>query len=349
MRPTEHDLFAEEQSMPTMGFGDHIEELRVRLILALIGLFVGLTITFIPLPISKGEWIPLGKWVMTTMQDPAQAALDRFYTNQAERRAALAKAQQATTPTFEDVQVDALSLVTAVKTYFPQLEAPNAAALKGQTVPLSLTFQKADFIETVNLTAERKNALISLAPLEAFMIYFMVCLITGLVVASPWVFYQIWAFIAAGLYRHERTYVLRYLPFSIGLFLGGVFLCFFTVLPFTLAFLLDFNVWLGIEPTLRIADWISFATILPLIFGVCFQTPLVMLLLERVGVFTAKDYRAKRRMAALVIVVAAAAITPTGDPFTMMLLAGPMYALYELGIRLIPDRSKVDEPTPVES
>ena len=114
------------------------------------------------------------------------------------------------------------------------------------------------------------------------MIYFGVCMVTGLVIASPWVFYQIWAFIAAGLYRHERHYVKKFIPFSLGLFLGGGFLCFFFVLPYTLQFLLEFNVWLGIEPTLRISEWISFATILPLVFGVCFQTPLVMMLLDRI-------------------------------------------------------------------
>ena len=77
----------------------------------------------------------------------------------------------------------------------------------------------------------------------------MVCLVTGLVLVSPWVFYQGWAFVAAGLYRHERHYVQKYLPFSLGLFLTGVFLCFCFVLPITLGFLLEFNVWLGVAPT----------------------------------------------------------------------------------------------------
>ena len=70
----------------------------------------------------------------------------------------------------------------------------------------------------------------------------MVALVSGLVLASPWVFYQGWAFVAAGLYRHERRYVKKFLPFSLGLFLTGVFLCFFFVLPITLTFLLQFNV-----------------------------------------------------------------------------------------------------------
>ena len=75
-------------------------------------------------------------------------------------------------------------------------------------------------------TVQIDQSLVSLAPLETLTIFFMVCLVAGLVLASPWVFYQIWAFVAAGLYRHERSYVTKYLPFSLGLFLAGVFLCF---------------------------------------------------------------------------------------------------------------------------
>ena len=171
-------------------------------------------------------------------------------------------------------------------------------------------------------------------------IFFMVCLVAGLVLASPWVFYQVWAFVAAGLYRHERHYVTKFLPFSLGLFLTGVFLCFFGVLPITLSFLLEFNVWLGIEPTLRLVDWMSFATILPLVFGVCFQTPLIMLFLERIGIFTVDDYRAKRKIAILIIVIAGAVLTPGQDPFSQCLLAVPMIILYELGILLIGRRAR---------
>ena len=170
----------------------------------------------------------------------------------------------------------------------------------------------------------------------------MVCLVTGLVLVSPWVFYQGWAFVAAGLYRHERHYVQKYLPISIGLFLTGVFLCFGFVLPITLGFLLEFNVWLGVAPTLRLSEWMSFATILPLVFGIAFQTPLIMLFLERIGIFTAADFRAKRKISILIITFAAAILTPGQDPFSMTLLAVPMILLYELGILLVGHNKKRD-------
>jgi sec-independent protein translocase protein TatC len=102
-----------------------------------------------------------------------------------------------------------------------------------------------------------------------------------------------------------------------------------------LSFLLEFNVWLGIEPTLRLSDWMSFATILPLVFGVCFQTPLIMLFLALIGVFKAADFREKRKFAVLIIVIAGAVLTPGQDPFSQLMLAVPMILLYELGIMLV--------------
>ena len=343
MRPTENDLFAEESTMRSMSFGDHLEELRIHLILAILGLFVGVLIAFIP-PIGYGKWslppMNIGQWVMHKMQDPAQAALEKFYAERTVERAKIADDKKVVTPRM-DFEVDGESFAKAVRTLFPELKAPAATALKTK-VPLSMAMRESDVIKTVARSIEPKSALISLAPLETFMIYFTVCMVTGLVIASPWVFYQVWAFIAAGLYRHERHYVKKFLPFSLILFLGGVFLCFFWVLPYTLQFLLEFNVWLGIEPSLRISEWINFATILPLVFGVCFQTPLVMMVLQRVGIFTEETYRSKRRFAILIIVVIAAVITPTGDPFTLGLLAIPMIGLYELGIVLVSGQKKVD-------
>lgn len=330
----ERDLFSEEQDMVSMSFGDHIEELRARLILGILGLMVGVVITLIP-PLN------LGRRVITQMQDPAKDALQRFYKERAEKRASTAATTDAVTPVI-DALIPADLFVAQLRELAPDLKLPTPESVKQRTVRFPIRYGQSGMIKTVAETIEPKDALISLAPLETMTIFFMVCLVTGLVTASPWVFYQIWAFVAAGLYRHERHYVKKFLPVSLGLFLSGVFLCFFGVLPITLSFLLEFNVWLGIEPTLRLADWMSFATVLPLVFGVSFQTPLIMLFLERIGVFTIDDFKAKRRVAILVIVVAGAILTPGQDPFSQCLLAIPVILLYELGILMI-GRSKSRE------
>lgn len=329
--PSDQDLFAEEKTMVAMSFGDHIEELRTRLVLAILGLVVGVALTFIP-------GISLGARVLRKMQDPAQEALTKFYEEQAKTRAVVANEKKEMTGPFH-AQVDLSELAEILRQIAPQANIPPGSSLKGKTAPLTISYLRSEEILSIAANSRPINALISLAPLEGFMIYFMVCLVSGLVLSSPWVFYQLWEFVAAGLYRHERHYVLKFLPFSLGLFLGGVFLCFFYVLPYTLQFLLGFNVWLGIEPTLRISEWINFATVLPLVFGVCFQTPLVMLIIERLGILSAQDFREKRRLAILIIVVVAAVITPTQDPLSLSLLAVPMYLLYELGLFLMVRKS----------
>jgi sec-independent protein translocase protein TatC len=326
--PSDRDLFAEEKHMATMSFGEHIEELRVRLVLALIGLFAGVIIAFIP-PLD------LGWRVMQSMQGPAKTALERFYRNEYAKKAQAAEEAKAVSPTLQAL-IPADGFATAIKQIFPKAELLPPEQLKGIQLTVPLQYMQAGLIQaTQGSVVQIDQSLISLAPLETITIFFMVCLVTGLVMASPWVFYQAWAFVAAGLYRHERHYVMRYLPVSLGLFLMGVVLCFYFVLPITMSFLLEFNVWLGVAPTLRLSEWMSFATILPLIFGLAFQTPLIMLFLERIGIFTIDDFRSKRKMAVLVITVAAAILTPGQDPFSMLLLAIPMVLLYELGILLI--------------
>jgi sec-independent protein translocase protein TatC len=326
--PSDRDLFIEEQQMATMSFGEHIEELRVRLILALIGLFVGVLVAFIP-PLD------LGWRVMKSMEAPAASALERFYRNEYDKKAKLAEDAKAVSPTLQ-AMIPMEDFATAIKTIAPKLELPPAEEIKGKTISFPVQYDQAGMIHVAERSVvQNMQSLISLGVLETITIFFMVCLVTGLVLASPWVFYQGWAFVAAGLYRHEQKYVMRYLPMSLGLFLAGVILCFWFVLPITLGFLLEFNVWLGVAPTLRLSEWMSFATILPLVFGLAFQTPLIMLFLERIGIFTVDDFKAKRKMAILIITIAAAVLTPGQDPFSMTLLAIPMILLYELGILLI--------------
>jgi len=323
---TEHDLFTEERLMVTMSLGDHIEELRRRLALALLGLVVGVVVTLIP-PLN------LGRRVVRQMQEPAQRTLGAFYAKQTAERAAAADEAGTYTPIPARISADAVA--RAARQVFPDLPAPSVDALEGRYVEVPLELKDSRLMIALNDNIERSDNLIALGPMEPAVIFFKVCMVTGLVLASPWVFYQVWAFIAAGLYRHERVYLYKFLPYALGLFLAGASLCFFAVLPLTLRFLLEFNVWLGVKPMLRLSEWMGFATILPLVFGLCFQTPLVMLFLSMIGIFTAADYRSKRRIAFLIIAIVTAILTPGPDVSSMLLLSIPMVLLYELGILVV--------------
>ena len=212
----------------------------------------------------------------------------------------------------------------------PQRFEKPVAVPNERPVPLQLVAEEFAMFRT---TTDRLNRPITLNVQEAFMTYLKVALIGGIVLTSPWIFYQVWLFVAAGLYPHEQRYVYVFLPFSLVLFLGGILFCFFMVFPFVLTFLLGFNDWLGVTPQIRLSEWISFAVMLPLLFGVSFQLPLVMLFLDRLSLFNAQVYRDKRRVAILVISIVSMMLTPA-DPASMVMMMIPLLLLYELGIWL---------------
>ncbi len=168
---------------------------------------------------------------------------------------------------------------------------------------------------------------------EAFMIYLKAALLTGVVIAAPWIFYNIWNFVAAGLYPHEKNQVFLYLPISLILFFAGAALAFTFVFEPVLNFLFQFNTGLNAEFDPRIGEWLSFVLILPLGFGISFQLPLVMLFVNRLGLVTVETYMQQWRMAILIIFVVAMVLTPA-DPVSMLLMAIPLCGLYVLGIAM---------------
>jgi sec-independent protein translocase protein TatC len=121
---------------------------------------------------------------------------------------------------------------------------------------------------------------------------------------------------------------------SLGLFLTGVVVCQLLVIPKAIQGLLWFNEWLGLEPELRFNEWLSFALLLPVVFGFSFQTPMVMLFLAKLGILDADSFRKKRRMAWFVMAIFSAIFTPA-DALSMLMMWVPMVGLYELGIVMV--------------
>ncbi|MGE3806145.1 MAG: twin-arginine translocase subunit TatC, partial [Gemmataceae bacterium] len=177
-------------------------------------------------------------------------------------------------------------------------------------------------------------ALKTFGPAEGLLAYFKIWLYCGILLASPWIFYQLWLFVAEGLYPHEKKVFWRGLPFSLGLFLAGVALCQFVVVPQALDALLFFNRWLNLDPDIRFGEWLTFAVMMPLVFGLTFQLPIVMLFLQKVGIAGPADWARHWRIALFVIEAAAAVLSPTMDALCMQFLALPLFALYWLGIGL---------------
>lgn len=167
----------------------------------------------------------------------------------------------------------------------------------------------------------------------------------GLLFSTPAILASICWFIFPGLTRRERRLLLGGLFFAALLFIGGVALCYFLALGPALAMMLWINEWLGIRVEyFTVTSYIGFVLKLMLGFGLTFELPLVLLILGQLGVINAGQLRNKRRHAIVIILILAAIITPTQDPFSQMILAGPLIALYEICIWLLWFREQ-GEPT----
>jgi sec-independent protein translocase protein TatC len=176
--------------------------------------------------------------------------------------------------------------------------------------------------------------LITLAPADGLLSYIKIALISGLIFSSPWVFYHLWMFVAAGLYTHEKRYVYLAAPFSAILFVAGALFFIIVVAPLTLGFLVKFNErMLSVNSSFTFQRYISFVTHLMLVFGLAFQTPTAIFFLNRTGLVSLESLNRSRKYIVLVIFVVAAMVTPP-DVVSQVTLAVPLYLLFELGILL---------------
>jgi sec-independent protein translocase protein TatC len=166
-----------------------------------------------------------------------------------------------------------------------------------------------------------------------FAIYLRVAMYAGLIVGSPWILYQLWMFIAAGLYPRERRYVTRCIPLSAGLFIGGALFFLYFISEPALRFFIDFNSWLGVTPIVTLQDHIEFMTGLMLIFGIVFQTPLVVAVLAKTGLARMEHFHHFRRHVIAGITIFACIFAPA-DMFSMLVMALCMWLLYEAGVLL---------------
>lgn len=171
-----------------------------------------------------------------------------------------------------------------------------------------------------------------LSPMEGFFVTMRIAGIAGFLIASPFIFFFVWNFIAEGLYPHERKYVMRVVPFVAGLFLVGVLFFYFLVLPTALPFLMTFIDSPIIEMKPSLENYVSFFLLLSIMMGIVFEVPVVLIVLQKVGVVTPGHLAEYRKHAILGGVILAAVLTPTGDPITLALFTVPLVVLYEFSI-----------------
>jgi sec-independent protein translocase protein TatC len=169
------------------------------------------------------------------------------------------------------------------------------------------------------------------SPAEPFMVSLKVWVVVGLLLASPILIWELWAFVGPAFTSTEKRYFYPVVAATTLLFLGGVALAYFLVLPRGLDFLLGFGAG-NFNVQNRASDFFTFTALFILAFGIVFELPVVLVLLARVGVIDHKFLRKNRRYAILISAVVAAFITPSQDAFSMLAMFIPLVVLYEISI-----------------
>lgn len=169
---------------------------------------------------------------------------------------------------------------------------------------------------------------------EAFFVYLKISFFAGIFLASPVMLYEIWCFIAPGLYDREKKYVLPFVFFSTLLFVTGVLFGYYLALPVAFKFFMSYATD-TLQPLPSLKEYLSLTSKMLLTFGIIFELPIFILFLSKIGILNVRILTANRKYAILIMFIIAAIITPTGDAVTQTLTALPLLVLYEISIILV--------------
>ena len=175
--------------------------------------------------------------------------------------------------------------------------------------------------------------LLQISPMDSFRIMWMeLPILAAVFIASPWILYQVWAFIAPGLYKRERRWAVPFVVSSAGLFILGGFFAYFIAFRYGLEFLMGLAIGKGVKPGISMTEYYDLFVDVMLGVGIIFEIPVLLFLLTLIRVASPTFLVKHSRYAILIIVILAAVITPTGDVFNLALFATPMIILFYIGI-----------------
>lgn len=185
-------------------------------------------------------------------------------------------------------------------------------------------------------------SLVNLDVAAQFMIHMKVTFVCALILVFPYFIYEIWRFIAPALYENEKRAMKGAFAFASVLFYVGIAVGYFIIFPLMLNFFADYQVSPDVPNTFSLSSYISLFTSTVLVFGIVFEFPTVIAVLSRLGVISRDTLKRFRRHAVCAVVILAAVITPTGDPFSLFVVSVPLYLLYEFSI-LISGRGNAEQ------
>lgn len=208
------------------------------------------------------------------------------------------------------------------------------AASSPKVAALAESLEKSGAVLTEDGGRGALKMMSAFVPSEGFMLSIKLAIYSGIIISSPFLIYFLLQFIVPGLMENERKVLYRSMFYGFGLFLIGISFAYFIVLPRVLTFFYEYSIDLGIANEWRIGYYVSFALQLVLLFGLAFELPIVIYPFIRLGVLNYDLMTRTRRYAVVGVAALSAVITPTPDAMTMLLMAVPMYALYEFCILL---------------
>ena len=171
-----------------------------------------------------------------------------------------------------------------------------------------------------------------------FVIHMMTSFYVGIIVAAPYILYELYRFISPALYQNERRYSTPLVISSYIMFMLGTLFSYFIIFPITFRFLGNYQVDSSVENLISLESYIDTLVFLSLAMGFVFEIPILTWLLGRLGILHRQQMQQYRRHAFVIILIIAAIITPTSDAFTLAIVSLPMYILYELSILLVPSK-----------
>ncbi len=309
-----------KENLKSMSLGDHLEELRARLTLMLLGIVVGLAITLF-----------FGARLVSFLEAPYYYAMQKYSQSGQEKdestslsdvsfpaeNLAHIRISEHNTSSLKSLQPGDSFLAT-VEYYRDDPNSPAFAELKAIVSETEQQGHSVKRLQTIELA-------------EGMLVYLKVCLVFGFILVSPWVFWQIWVFVSAGLYRHEKKFVHVVAPISAALFMTGSLFFMGVVAPLAMAFFIRFNSAMGVESNWTLQSYMSFVLTLTLVFGAAFQMPIAIVFAEMMGLVSIETLAKNRKYVVLGLLFIAAVATPP-DVISQVLLATPLYVLYESSI-----------------
>ncbi len=211
-----------------------------------------------------------------------------------------------------------------------------AFCFKDELFAVVLAPQQSDFIVYRWLGAESFQVqLINTQLASQFITHMKVACYAGILLASPYIIYQLFRFVSPALYANERRYVVQMTFWGYLLFMLGVLLNYFLIFPLTFRFLGTYQVSALVENTITLTSYVDTLMMLSLMMGIVFEIPILSWLFAKLGFLTSSFMKKYRRHAIVLILIVAAFITPTSDVFTLTLVSLPMYLLYEISIGVV--------------